>query len=352
MYDLIDSWLNDLLGEGFLSGVLSSLIKIMIALVIAAMVGLLLKIFNSHWAKSKKKVLSKIAESAATNKLIYHSSAFVFFAGLNVIFPKISGIGCLVVLMFIVAGSVNVINDVYTINPISRKRPIKGPLQVVKIAVWVLLGIIIVSVLLNQNPLILISGIGAFTAILSIIFKDALVGLVAGVQITSENLLEIGDWISIPSLGVEGEVIDIALITVKIRAFDNTTFTIPAYTFQTTAFKNWHRTITKKMRQVSFAVSIDPDSIRNDGNDTNLTKWRHEVLDGIRKDPHLKDKFSVGVKTSGFTNGEGVPVSIYFTTDIVDYDEYIEYASVFGEKTIASLKKFDLIPFQKRPSKQ
>lgn len=351
MYNLIDSWLLSLLGEGLAFGIISSLVKIVIALIIAAIVCIVLLVINSILLKSKKNVISKTSESLTTHKVVYLLTIFIFFAGLNVIFPRISSIGSLITLMFITNATANVINDVYSINPISRRRPIKGPLQVVKIAIWIILGIIIISILLNQNPLILISGFGAFTAIISLVFKDAIVGLVAGVQITSENMLEIGDWISIPSMGVEGEVVDIALITVKIRAFDNTTFTIPTYTFQTTAFKNWHRTINKKIRQVSFAVSIDPDSIKIDGKETNLTKWRHATLDGIRKDPHLKDKYAIGVKTSGFTNGEGVPVSIYFTTDIVEYDAYVEYCSTFGEKTIASLKEYGLIPFQKRPAK-
>ena len=351
MYALIDSWLLSLLGEGLLFGILSSIIKIIIAIAIAVVVAIILVVINKMFVKSKKRLMVKIAESVIKNKIIYFFSIFIFFASINMLFPKISAIGSLVMLMFVVCSAANVLLDAYTINPISRKRPIKGPVTVIKIAICIILGIIIVSVLLNQNPLILISGFGAFTAILSIVFKDALVGLVAGVQITSENMLEIGDWISIPSLGVEGEVVDIALITVKVKAFDNTTFTLPAYTFQTTAFKNWHRTITKKMRQVSYSISIDPDSIKMEGEETNLTKWRHATLEGIRKDPHLKDKFSVGVKTLGFTNGEGVPISIYFTVDIVEYDKYVEYSSVFGERTIASLKEYGLIPFQKRPSK-
>lgn len=352
MYELIDSWLTEILGEGLLFGILSSLIKLAISLGIALIINIALKVLNKKLSKSNNKIIAKLSESVTTHKITTPVSAFFFFAGIGSIFSKISSIGCLIMVMFIACSSLDVFNDLYQTKPISRKRPIKGPLQVLKIAICIILSIIIVSILLNQNPLILISGFGAFTAIISIVFKDALVGLVAGVQITSENMLEIGDWISIPSMGVEGEVVDIALITVKIKAFDNTTFTVPAYTFQTTAFKNWHRTISKKMRQVSFSISIDPDSIKDEGNETNLTRWRHQILDDIRKDPHLKDKFSVGVKTSGFTDGEGVPVSIYFTTDIADYDAYVEYCSVFGEKAIASLSRFDLIPFQKRASKK
>lgn len=347
MYEFIDKWITEMMGEGILAGIFSGLIKIIIAAVIAAVCYIVFKIINSVFrSKSRFASLRKAAESVDNKKLIFKSSLFIFFVIFYAIIPIMSTIGSTIVLMIIVCGVLDVINDVYQLQKISRQRPIKGILSVVKVALCILLGIILVSALLKQNPIVLISGFGAFTAVISLVFKDAIVGLVAGIQITSEHMFEIGDWISIPSLGVEGEVRDIALITVKIQGFDNILHTVPTSSFQTTPFKNWHKTIKNKMRQVNFQLSIDPDSVAMDGGETNLTKWRHFVLDTIKNDPHYREGFATQCRTKGSSEGFGIPVDIFFTTDVVNYDDYCEYVSSFGSNMTASLKDYGLKSFK------
>jgi len=351
MYEFIDSAITELLGEGFWAVFLSGAIKLACALVTAAIIYIALRTVNGIiFAKSKNKNLNLAGKFIFERKPISKLSALIFFVLIYSIFPKISAIGAIISLILLTSSVLDIVNDLYMTKSISKRRPIKGPLQIVKITIDVLLSIILTAVLINQEPLVLISGVGAFTAILSIIFKDALTGLVAGVQITSENMLEIGDWISIPSMDVEGEVTDIALITVKIKAFDNTIITVPSSTFQSTPFKNWHKTIKGKQRQVNFSLSIDPDTVKADGDSTNLTKWRNHITETIKNDPHCKTKLSVIVKTEGSKSGYGIPVSILFTTDIVNYEEFCEYNSLKGELAIASLKDFNLKPFQARPS--
>ncbi len=343
MYEMLDQWLIEQFGDTLTTTLISALIQLLIALVLAGVVYVILGTINKFvFGKSKFENMQIIAKTAREKHTITSTAFFFFFVFLNNLLPRITQIGCNITLMFLACGIIDIINELYQAKPISRKRPIKGILSVVKVTVCILFGIILISSLLNQNPVVLISGVGAFTAVLSIVFKDALAGLVAGIQITSEHMFEIGDWISIPSLGVEGEVKDIALISVKIQGFDNIMHTLPASTFVATSSKNWHKTIRNKMRQVKYNISIDPDTIVKEGDETNLTLWRRSVIETIKADPHYKSGFATQCRTQGSSTGYGIPVEIYFTVDIAEYDAYCEYTSAFGSNITATLKDYGL----------
>ena len=343
MYDTVNKWLTDWLGEGILTGILLALIKIIVAGIIAVAVYIVLKVVVTMLlSRSKLEPIKKASAALSSKKVYFKAAVFVFFVSFYEVIPTMATIGSILVLMMIMCDILDVINEAYQTQKISRQRPIKGILTVVKVTLCILLGIILVSILLNQNPIVLISGFGAFTAVISLIFKDALAGLVAGIQITSEHMFEIGDWISVPSLGVEGEVKDIALISVKIQGFDNIMHTLPASTFVSTSSKNWHKTIRNKMRQVKYRISIDPDTVVMDGSETNLTLWRRSVLEAIKADPHYTEGFATQCRTQGTDTGFGIPVEVYFTVDIADYDAYCEYTSAFGSNITASLKDYGL----------
>ena len=353
MYEALDKWLIDRMGDGLAFSALSGVIKLVIAALLATVIYFILRIFNNIiFSHSKVADLKKMSSLAVEKKTMLLTGVFMFFALVYEPFPKISTIGSIITLMVLVCSVVDVFNAIYQTKEISKRRPIKGVLSVVKIAICILFAIILISILLNQNPVVLISGVGAFTAVLSIVFKDALAGLVAGIQITSEHMFEIGDWISIPSLGVEGEVKDIALISVKIQGFDNIMHTLPASSFVATSSKNWHKTIRNKMRQVKYTITIDPDTVVMDGDETNLTRWRHNVLNTIKEDPHYKSGFATQCRTQGSSSGYGIPVEIFFTVDIADYDTYCEYTSTFGSNITASLKDFGLKHYKVTSSEQ
>ena len=343
MYEMLEQWLTEQFGDSITTSLMFALIQLLIALVCAALVYIILRVINKLiFGNSKFENMKIIAKTAKEKNTISATAFFFFFAFLNNMLPKITQIGCNISLMVLACGIIDIINALYQAKDISKRRPIKGVLSVVKVAVCILFGIILISSLLNQNPVVLISGVGAFTAVLSIVFKDALAGLVAGIQITSEHMFEIGDWISIPALGVEGEVKDIALISVKIQGFDNIMHTLPASTFMATSSKNWHKTVRNKMRQVKYQITIDPDTITMDGEETNLTLWRHSVLEKIKADPHYRSGFATQCRTQGSSSGYGIPVEVFFTVDIADYDAYCEYTSAFGSNITASLKDFGL----------
>ena len=353
MYDMLDQWLTEHFGDTLTTSLMFALIQLLIALAFAALVYIILRVINKLvFGSSKYENMKIIAKTAKEKNTISSTAFFFFFVLLNNLLPTVTQIGCNISLMFLACGIIDIINALYQAKDISKRRPIKGILSVVKVAVCILFGIILISSLLKQNPVVLISGVGAFTAVLSIVFKDALAGLVAGIQITSEHMFEIGDWISIPSLGVEGEVKDIALISVKIQGFDNIMHTLPASTFMATSSKNWHKTIRNKMRQVKYQITIDPDTITMDGDESNLTLWRHSVLETIKADPHYKSGFATQCRTQGSSSGYGVPVEVFFTVDIADYDAYCEYTSTFGSNITASLKDFGLKHYKVTSSEQ
>ena len=127
--------------------------------------------------------------------------------------------------------------DVY--HEVSKKRPIKGLLQIIEIFIAIILVTFVIANWIDESPLVLLSGIGAFAAVLSIIFKDTLLGFVAGVQLATNDMVHIGDWIEMPKYSVDGMITDISLISVKVENADNTITTVPAYALVSDSFKNW-----------------------------------------------------------------------------------------------------------------
>jgi miniconductance mechanosensitive channel len=171
-------------------------------------------------------------------------------------------------------------HKIYLTLPISQHRHIKGYVQVVKLVVVILALLIIISVVFKIAVLAIITGLGAMAAVLMLIFKDAILGLVASIQLSANNMLKVGDWITIPSRGVDGVTEDITLTTVKIRNFDKTIITIPAYALVNESFQNWRGMVESDVRQFKRSVYIDARSIKMPN---------QELLEKIKKFPAVKD---------------------------------------------------------------
>jgi miniconductance mechanosensitive channel len=150
----------------------------------------------------------------------------------------------------------------YSRRPEAGSRPIKGYLQVGKIAVFSAAAILIVAVLIDRSPLLLLSGLGAMAAVLMLVFKDTILSLVASVQLTSNDMLRIGDWIEMPDLHADGDVIDIALHTVKVQNWDKTVTTIPTHRLISEPFRNWRAMFESGGRRIKRSLKIDQNSIR------------------------------------------------------------------------------------------
>jgi len=156
----------------------------------------------------------------------------------------------------------NAAHDIYETFDISKEVPIKSFLQVLKLVLYFVSGIFILSILLNRTPLYFLSGLGALTAVLMLIFKDAILGFVAGIQLTANRMVAPGDWVEMPRYGADGNVVEMTLTTVKIQNWDKTITTVPAYALISESFKNWKGMEQSGGRRIKRAIHIDMNSIR------------------------------------------------------------------------------------------
>lgn len=172
------------------------------------------------------------------------------------------------------------IDAIYRTYEVSKIRPIRGYIQVAKIILYIIAAIVVISNLMGQNPLILLSGLGALSAVLMLVFKDSILGLVAGVQLSSNDMVRVGDWIEMPKYNADGNVIDITLNTVKVMNFDKTITMIPSYALISDSFKNWRGMEASGGRRMKRSVCIDTSSI------CFCTK---EMIEEFRKVHYLSD---------------------------------------------------------------
>ncbi|MDY0058027.1 MAG: mechanosensitive ion channel [Methyloversatilis sp.] len=154
------------------------------------------------------------------------------------------------------------LNALYERRPDAHLKPIKGYIQVVKILLYVVAAILMVAALVDRSPLILLSGLGAMAAVLMLVFQDTLLSLVASVQISSNDIVRVGDWVEMPQLNADGDVIDIALHTVKVQNWDKTITTIPTKRFITDPFKNWRGMKEAGGRRIKRSLLLDQQSVR------------------------------------------------------------------------------------------
>lgn len=161
-----------------------------------------------------------------------------------------------------ISAALDVINTIYNRFPTAADRPIKGMLQVVAIVIYFVGGILILATLMDESPIIFFSGLGAMTAILMLVFQDTILSFVAGVQLTANNLIRVGDWIEMPPFGADGFVIDIALNSVSVQNWDKTITVIPTHKFLQNSFKNWRGMQQSGGRRIKRAINLDMTSVR------------------------------------------------------------------------------------------
>jgi len=166
------------------------------------------------------------------------------------------------------------VNRIYSDYPVSKDLPIKGYLQIAGILVYVLGGILVVALLLDRSPWFFMTGLGAMTAVLMLVFRDTILSLVASIQLVSNDMVRIGDWVEMPKYGADGDVVDVALHTVKIQNFDKTITTIPTYKLIEDSFKNWRGMQESGGRRIKRSVSLDMNSLPDPG--------RHRALLPVR----------------------------------------------------------------------
>lgn len=278
-------------------------------------------------------------------------------------------------------------NDVYQRWPIAKTRPIKGYIQLAQIALAMLGGIVILSILVERSPLILLSGLGAMTAVLLLIFKDTVLSFVASLQLMSNDMLRVGDWIEMPAAEADGDVIDIALHTITVQNWDKTIVRIPTYRLSSEPFKNWRgmaeaggRRIKRSLlldlstttflgdeeiaRLRRFALlrdyidqklvelqeandklaAIDPDHV-NKRRLTNLGTFRAYVLHYLKNHPGIHQEMTLMVRQLDPTP-QGVPLELYCFTRSIVWAEYEGIRSDIFDHLFAILPEFGLRAYQ------
>lgn len=283
--------------------------------------------------------------------------------------------------------ALNVVNVLYSRRPSARLKPIKGYVQVSKIIIYAIAVILMIATLIDRSPLILLSGLGAMAAVLLLIFQDTLLSLVASVQISSNDIIRVGDWIEMPQLNADGDVIDIALHTVKVQNFDKTITTIPTKRFITDSFRNYRGMQEAGGRRIKRALNIDQNSVHflSDAErehlhrfnllDDYLTAKEQELADWNRK---LEKRGQEPVNTRRVTNlgtfrayverylrahpgvhqgmtllvrqmplsSEGLPVEIYCFTNTTVWAQYEGIQGDIFDHLLSILPEFGLHVFQ------
>ncbi|PLC50970.1 mechanosensitive ion channel protein MscS [Pollutimonas subterranea] len=168
----------------------------------------------------------------------------------------------LVFFFLAINGALTAWQDIYASSARAQTRSIKGYLELAKIVFWALCVILIISILVNRSPLLMLSGLGALSAVLLLVFKDTLLSLVASTQMTSNDMLRIGDWIEMPQAGADGFVIDMALHTVKVQNWDKTVTTIPTYKLFSESYRNWRYMFESGGRRIKRTLRIDASTVR------------------------------------------------------------------------------------------
>ena len=247
-----------------------------------------------------------------------------------------------------------------------KNHPLKGVYQMLKIVVVCVALIIIVSVLIDKNPGYILTALGASAAVLMLVFKDMILGLVAGVQLSANDMLRPGDWISMPKYGADGDVVEVTLTTVKVQNWDKTITTIPPYALVSDSFQNWRGMKESGGRRVKRSVYIDMRSIsfcteeqmtdfeqkgwlegveREDKFVVNLHIFRNYLENYLRSHHRVNQKLTIMVRQLQPT-AQGLPLELYFFSDGTDWIPYEHLQSEIFEHVFAVLPTFGLRVFQ------
>jgi miniconductance mechanosensitive channel len=279
------------------------------------------------------------------------------------------------------------LDTIYNKQEVARQRPIKGLLQVVKIILTIIGLILMLAVLMDKPPWVLLSGIGVFSAVLLLVFQNSILGFVAGIQLSTNDMVRVGDWIEMPKYNADGVVTEISLHTVKVQNFDKTITMIPTHTLISDSFKNWRgmfstggrrikRSIYIDMTSVKFCTeemlsrfekfhyitdyinakrleiekynkenNIDPKQLVNGRRMTNIGTFRAYVLEYLKNHPKIHKDMLIIVRQLQ-PGPTGIPMEIYAFTNDTQWINYEGIQSDIFDHILAIIPQFDLRIFQ------
>lgn len=293
----------------------------------------------------------------------------------------------IIITLLVIDGVINFGRAVWESGPVGRRYPAKSYAQAAKLVINLIGLIFILSTLLGKSPVVLFSGLGAVTAILLLIFKDAILGLGAGFQLSVNNMVMVGDWIEMPARGADGAVIDVSLTTVKVQNWDKTITTIPTYALISDSFKNWRgmsesggrrikRSLHIDMRTIRFAdenllrrfkririlqpylqsklkeirkyndeIEGELDELINGRRLTNIGTFRAYCAAYLRNHPRIHQNMTLLVRQLE-PGANGVPLEIYVFTNDIAWANYEDIQGDIFDHFLSVLPEFGLSPFQ------
>jgi miniconductance mechanosensitive channel len=395
----IQNWFSDQ-GFGADGSYYLSIIIIILAVIILAVIAnyvskkIILSLLQYYIRKSKTNWDDALLKRRVFHRLSHIAPALILYAA-SAVFPalqdtiqRIAIVYIILIGVFVYDAFLNTVLDIYRTYEISRQKPIKGYIQVIKIISYIFIGIYILATVINRSPLVLLSGLGAMTAVLMLIFKDSILGLVAGIQLSFNDMVRIGDWIEMPKFGADGDVVDITLNTVKVQNWDKTVTSIPAYALISDSFKNWRGMSESGGRRIKRAINIDMSSIRfcdeemlerfkkiqyiseyieskkeeiarhnreqnidisiivNGRKMTNIGTFRAYVQAYLRNHPRIHQNMTFLIRQ--LKPGEyGLPIEIYVFSNDQDWVRYEAIQADIFDHILASIPEFDLRVFQR-----
>ncbi|MDD4208714.1 MAG: mechanosensitive ion channel [Bacteroidales bacterium] len=300
---------------------------------------------------------------------------------------KLTDIYIIIAILIIVLSFLKASEHIIRKSPIFINKPITSYFQLIRIILYIIIAILIISIFIEQSPLYLLSAFGAMSAILLLIFKDTILGLVASVQISSNDMVRPGDWIEMPKFNANGEVLTINLNTVKVENWDKTITTIPTYFFISDSFKNWRGMQQSGGRRINRAIHINTRSVKfidvtlkkrltkvqlihdylldrekeinayneehcidtseliNGRRMTNVGVFRQYIEYYLRNHPHIRKDMTLMVRQLDFTE-RGLPIELYCFTATTEWLKYEQIQADIFDHLLAATRFFDLEIFQ------
>ncbi|KAF0128139.1 MAG: miniconductance mechanosensitive channel [Bacteroidetes bacterium] len=291
------------------------------------------------------------------------------------------------VAMLVISAIISSLYDFYNTLDVSKNKPVKGLAQILKLVVFIVGGLMILATLMNQNLANLVIGLGTLSAVLMLVFKDPILGFVGGIQLSLNDMVRIGDWISMPKYNADGDVLEITLTTVKVQNFDKTITTIPTYALVSDSFTNWRGMSESGGRRVKRNISIDMETVRfcsqemiekfkqfhlieayihqkemeiadfnqlhqidastmvNGRRQTNLGVFRAYLKAYLQSHPLVHNEMPVLVRQLQ-SSDKGIPMEVYFFSSRQAWTEYEDLQSDVFDHVLAVIPLFGLRVFQ------
>lgn len=404
----IQEWINHLLIDwGIIKDTVTELDNIIVLLlIILVTVGIdytsryiFLGMFKRLAKRTRNQWDDLIVERKIINKLMHIIPAILIYILLPLAFPpdetpKILSMLQIICKIYIIAvslrfinASLNVVNEIYNRKESLKNKPLKGFIQLMQVAVFFVGFIFIISILIGKSPASLFAGLGASAAILMLVFRDTILGFVAGIQLSANDMLRPGDWITMGKYGADGTVIEVTLNAVKVKNFDNTITTIPPYALVSDAFQNWRGMSESSGRRIKRSINIDMNSVRfctpemlekfrkitlltdyinkkekelqtynethqidasvwvNGRRQTNLGVFRAYLTNYLKSLPAVNSNMTCMVRQLQPTE-TGIPIELYFFSSVKEWVPYENIQSDVFDHVLAVIPEFGLNVFQ------